>query len=68
MALPEAIDSALVVDTVLRSATDGYYPDSDQVASADLTPHLSAIISNLQAAKEEVKVRCHPPFAKGPRK
>lgn len=66
MALPAAanpVDPAILADTILRSAIDGYYPDSEEVASADLTgAHLlPKLLKHLEAAKEDVKVNLHPP-------
>lgn len=52
------ITSAELADAILRSATDGYYPDSELIATADLTQaHLPTILRALEAAKEDVKVR-----------
>jgi centromere/kinetochore protein ZW10 len=47
-----------VADAILRSTTEDFYPDSEDVASADLTtPHryLPTIVACLQAAQAEVK-------------
>jgi centromere/kinetochore protein ZW10 len=54
-----------VADAVLRSATEDFYPDSDDVASTDLTTphrHLPTIVASLQAAQDEVKVRWGTPL------
>lgn len=63
MALPAAsaaadpVGPAILAGTILRSAIDGYYPDSEEVASADLTGALlPTILKHLEAAKEDVKV------------
>jgi hypothetical protein len=51
------LNSATLADTILASATDGYYPDSEDIASAELTTsHLPIIIRNLEAANNNVKV------------
>lgn len=56
------VDSAALADTILRSATEGYYPDSESIATADLThAHLPTILNALDAAKEDVKVHGTPP-------
>ena len=68
MALPatsaaaDPVDPAVLADTILRSAIDGYYPDSEEVASADLTgAHLlPKLLKHLEAAKDDVKVNLHP--------
>ncbi|KAF8545380.1 Centromere/kinetochore Zw10-domain-containing protein [Trichophaea hybrida] len=49
-------DPAVLADTILRSAIDDYYPDSEEIASADLTnAHLPTILKHLDAAKDDVK-------------
>ncbi|KAI5793186.1 Centromere/kinetochore Zw10-domain-containing protein [Geopyxis carbonaria] len=45
-----------IADTILRSATSGYYPDSESIASAELSvTHLPTILKTLQKAKNDVK-------------
>ncbi|KAI5857585.1 Centromere/kinetochore Zw10-domain-containing protein [Tricharina praecox] len=49
-------DPATLADVILRSATEGYYPDSEEIAAANLTSvHLPTILESLNAAKDDIK-------------
>lgn len=51
-----AASAADIADTILRSATEGYYPDSEAIAVAPLsTQYLPVILQTLERAKAEVK-------------
>ena len=55
--MASSVKATVLADTILRSTTDGYYPDSEQIAGADLTnAHLPTILKNLKTAKDDVKV------------
>jgi len=50
-------DPTTLADVILRSATEGYYPDSEEIAAANLTSvHLPTILKSLNAAKADIKV------------
>lgn len=50
-------DPTTLADVILRSATEGYYPDSEEIAAANLTSvHLPTILESLNAAKDDIKV------------